>query len=290
MEECRFRRIVKMELSELLKKYGFAFKKSLGQNFISDENLLAAIARDAGIGADDLVLEIGAGAGTLTRALAERAQSVIAFEIDSALEPILRDALGNVSNARVVFADVIKLSDKEISALTGGRPFKVAANIPYYVTTPILFRFLESGLPVRSITVTVQKEVADRITASPDTPEYGALTLAVALRGKAFITREIGRTSFRPAPNVDSAVVHIDIEDKYDIQDSAVLRRLARAGFQMRRKILAANIAAAFPSVPKDKAKDILTSLGYSESIRGEALGTEDYIRIADAISDFLKS
>ena len=169
-----------MEILDILKKYSFVFKKSLGQNFLTDSQLLDAIARDAGVEKTDTVVEIGAGAGTLTRALAARAARVVAFDIDEALVPVLRESLTGVENAEVVFRDVLKCSDEELLGIIGGR-FKVVANIPYYITTPLVMRFAESSLPVDSVTVTVQKEVAERLVAEAGTPEYGAISATIAL-------------------------------------------------------------------------------------------------------------
>lgn len=273
-----------MDFKDVLRKYNFRYKKGLGQNFITDEQLLKAIAGDAGISDTDLVLEIGAGAGTLTRALAERAQEVIAFDVDKDLSDILKETVGGLPNVTTVFADVLELRDREITELTGGRSFKVVANLPYYITTPLLMRFIESGLPVTSLTVLVQKEVADRLCALSDTPDYGAVTLAVRLRGEAKIMRKVGRQVFYPAPNVDSAVVRVDIEDRYAAHgDIKTVKKLIRAGFAMRRKTLVNNISAAFP-ISKEEAAAILTNLGYRPAVRGEALSLEDYLKIADAL------
>ena len=266
-----------MEILDILKKYSFVFKKSLGQNFLTDSQLLDAIARDAGVEKTDTVVEIGAGAGTLTRALAARASKVVAFDIDEALVPVLRESLTGVENAEVVFRDVLKCSDEELLDIIGGR-FKVVANIPYYITTPLVMRFAESSLPVDSVTVTVQKEVAERLVAEAGTPEYGAISATVALRGNARITREISRKMFRPVPNVDSAVVRIDlVPDKFGADVGAV-SELVRKCFRMRRKTLLNNLIAA--GYGKEKARLAIERAGFPADVRGERLSAEDYVRL----------
>lgn len=266
-----------MEIIDILKKYSFVFKKSLGQNFLTDSQLLDAIARDAGVEKTDTVVEIGAGAGTLTRALAARAARVVAFDIDEALVPVLRESLAGVENAEVVFRDVLKCSDEELLGIIGGK-FKVVANIPYYITTPLVMRFAESSLPVDSVTVTVQKEVAERLVAEAGTPEYGAISATVALRGNARITREISRKMFRPVPNVDSAVVRIDlVPDKFGADVGAV-SELVRKCFRMRRKTLLNNLIAA--GYGKEKARLAIERAGFPVDVRGERLSAEDYVRL----------
>lgn len=273
-----------MEVKEILKKHGFVFKKNLGQNFLTEGSLLRAIVRDAGVTPSDVVVEIGTGAGTLTAVLAANAESVYTFDVDEALRPVLNETLAGLNNVVVNFEDVLKCSDEHIAEITKGRAFKVVANIPYYVTTPLIMRFLESSLPVESLTLMVQKEVAERLVAGPDTEQYGAITLAVELRGNASITRIVDRRLFHPVPKVDSAVVRIDIDrNKVHANNMALLEKLVRAGFQMRRKTLANNVEAVI-GVPKEKVKELLTELGYQPSVRGEALGLDDYIAIADAL------
>ena len=251
-----------MEILDILKKYSFVFKKSLGQNFLTDAQLLDAIARDAGVGKTDTVVEIGAGAGTLTRALAARAARVVAFDVDEALVPVLRESLAGVENAEVVFRDVLKCSDEELVAIIGGK-FKVVANIPYYITTPLVMRFAESALPVDSVTVTVQKEVAERLVAGAGTP----------------ITREVPRRMFRPVPNVDSAVVRIDfVRDKFGDTDVGAVSELVRQCFRMRRKTLYNNLIAAGHG--KEKARLAIERAGFSADVRGERLSAADYVKL----------
>lgn len=275
-----------MEVKEILRKYGFTFKKNLGQNFLTEGSLLRAIVKDAGVESEDIVVEIGTGAGTLTSAISEKAKHVYTFDVDTCLQPVLAETLAGKENVTINFLDVLKISDEKLKEIIGEQPFRVVANIPYYVTTPLIMRFLESDLNCKSLTVMVQKEVADRLIAEPDTENYGAITLAVELRGTARVTRNVARQLFHPAPKVDSAVVHIDIDDnKYEIKDKPFLQKLIRAGFQMRRKTLVNNIGASL-GITKDRAKEVLVSLGYSESIRGEALSIEDYIKIAESLHD----
>ena len=265
-----------MEILDILRKYSFVFKKSLGQNFLTDSLLLDAIARDAGVEKTDTVVEIGAGAGTLTRALAARASKVVAFDIDEALVPVLRESLAGVDNAEVVFRDVLKCSDEELLGIIGGR-FKVVANIPYYITTPLVMRFAESSLPVESVTVTVQKEVAERLVAEAGTPEYGAISATVALRGDARITRDVPRRMFRPVPNVDSAVVRIDfVRDKFPATDVGAVSELVRQCFRMRRKTLLNNLIAA--GYGKEKARLAIERAGFPADVRGERLSAKDYV------------
>lgn len=267
-----------MEILEILKKYSFVFKKSLGQNFLTDPQLLDAIARDAGVEETDTVVEIGAGAGTLTRALAARAARVVAFDVDEALVPVLRESLAGVENAEVVFRDVLKCSDEELNEIIGGR-FKVVANIPYYITTPLVMRFAESTLPVDSVTVTIQEEVAERLVAEAGTPEYGAISATVALRGDARITRTVPRRMFRPVPNVDSAVVRIDfVRYKFGDTDVNKVADLVRASFRMRRKTLFNNLVSA--GYAKDKAREAIERAGFAPDIRGERLSAEDYVKL----------
>lgn len=279
-----------MEIQQILRKYDFRFKKNLGQNFIADKGLLSAIVRDAGIENTDLVLEIGAGAGTLTRELSEKAAEVYAFEVDESLAPILAENLSELDNVKVYFRDILKMTDPQVEEITGGRAFKVAANLPYYITTPLIMRFLESRLPVTSLTVMVQKEVADRLIAKPSTPEYGAITLAVRQRGDAKIVRKVSKNMFYPAPKVDSAVVRIDINHPRDLSpEGKTLSRLIKAGFAMRRKTLVNNISMAF-GLSKEAAIAIIKSAGLPETIRGEALDLDNYKALAAAISALKES
>lgn len=271
-----------MDIPALLKKHGFSFSKKYGQNFITDYNLLRAIVSDAGVTRDDTALEIGAGAGTLTRALAESAGRVVAFEIDPSLSPVLDESLAGLNNVEVIMDDVTKWTDAELDDLTGS-DYKVVANLPYYITTPLLFTFLERENKPSSVTVMVQKEVAERICATPEKGDYGALSVAVALRGKASITRIVKRDCFTPAPNVDSAVIRIDLDPAAPTDRS--LYDLVAKSFAMKRKTLVNNLSAGY-AIPKPFAADLLVSLGFSPTVRAEQLAPSDFIRLNNAIKE----
>ena len=267
--------------ADLLKALGFRFNKALGQNFIFDTNLLDAVVADSGVSADDTVVEIGTGAGTLTARIADKCRKVFSFEVDEKLKPVLSLSLQGIDNVEVVFRDVLKMSDDEFRTLVGDGKFKVIANLPYYVTTPLIMRFIESGLDVESLTVMVQKEVADRICAAPATEDYSALTLAVEVFGTATLTRKVSRTVFRPSPNVDSAVVRIERErNKLQGKDIRLVKRLIRAAFAMRRKTLANNLQSAF-GMPKDEATALICEAGFAPTVRGEVLSLDDFVKLS---------
>lgn len=274
-----------MEISEILSRHGFSFKKGLGQNFITDTGLLGAVVRDAGVMKDDCVVEIGTGAGTLTRVLSAAADKVVSFDVDEALKPVLAETLAGLKNVEVYFKDVLRTDDSEIERVTGGKPFKVVANIPYYITTPLIMRFLESGLKVTSMTLMVQEEVAARLTALPGLADYGAVTVAVSLRGDARVTRKVPRGVFRPVPKVDSAVVRIDVYDKFSATDVKAASTLARAAFQMRRKTLINNLGALTPYT-KEQAAKALEKMGLDPRIRGEKLSAEEFVKLAKILSE----
>lgn len=272
-------------VADILSAAGFRFNKALGQNFIFDSNLLDAIVSDAGVTAEDTVVEIGTGAGTLTARLAARAKKVFSFEVDERLRPVLDLTLQGVGNAEVVFRDVMKMKDAEFTDIVGGGTFRVVANLPYYITTPLIMRFVESGLPVSSLAVMVQKEVADRLTAEVGSADYAAVTLAVRMFGDAAVMRTVDRRMFRPAPNVDSAVVRLDrVPGRLDGTDEKLVRKLVRTAFAMRRKTLVNNLSAAF-GIPKQSAAECVTACGFPADIRGERLSLDDFIRLSDAIA-----
>lgn len=274
-----------MSLKEILKKNDFTFQKKFGQNFLTDGNLLDSIVEKAGIGGDDTVVEVGCGGGTLTAAIAKKAKRVIGFEIDENLEPVLKETLAEYDNTEIIFRDVIKVSAGEIERIAGGG-YAVVANLPYYITTPVLMKFLEEGENVTSVTVTVQEEVADRLCALPGTPEYGAITVAVNAAGNAEKVMRIGRNLFYPVPNVDSAVVKITIDrDKYDSETRAMIRSVVRAAFQSRRKTLVNNLMQAF-KISRAEAESAVTAAGIEPMTRGETLGVEDYRRLAERLKE----
>jgi 16S rRNA (adenine1518-N6/adenine1519-N6)-dimethyltransferase len=258
---------------------GFRFKKSLGQNFIFDANLLNAVVSDSGATEDDIVVEVGAGAGGLTLALSKRVKKVFAFEVDESLKGILERELSGRENVEVIFRDVLKMTDGEIGKIVGG-PFKVVANLPYYITTPLIMRFLEGDLEVSDMTVMVQKEVAERFTAKHNTKEYSAVTLAVDFYSDAKILRTVNRNMFYPVPNVDSALIGFKIiPNKYAVLDRKKFLKFTSSAFAMRRKTLANNLNASF-GIEKQNAEKILTENGYSPSVRGEALSMRDFLRL----------
>ena len=272
-----------MQLKEVLVKNGFHFNKRFGQNFLTDTNLLRSIVDRAGITAEDTVIEIGVGGGTLTRAIAEKAKRVIGFEIDLNLKPVLNETLGGLENVEIVFKDIMKMPTEEIEKLVGGR-FSVVANLPYYITTPILMKFIEESDMVDSITVTIQEEVADRLCAKAGSSEYGAITAAIDAVGDADKIMRIDRKMFYPAPNVDSAVVKITMnKDKYDIKDMNAYRAGVRCAFLSRRKTLANNIMMSFKT-DRRTAEDMVVAVKGDAMARGETLTTEDFVALSEQI------
>ena len=267
-------------------KHNFRFNKSFGQNFISDVNLLSAIVEDAEITNEDLVVEVGAGAGTLTRELALQAKNVISYEIDNNLKPILADRLGDLPNLELRFADIMKVHADEINSL--GK-FKVVANLPYYITTPVTMFFLEQCKGAESVTVMVQKEVAERFCAKAGTSDYGAITIAVDFYGEAEIKRQVGRQMFFPVPNVDSAVLNIKIRDKYHPKCVKTFLRTVKCAFAMRRKTLSNNLMSNF-KFSREEIDTMLEKLEFQKSIRGERLTTADFVRLSDAIYEIMQA
>ena len=233
------------KVKDVLLSQGFKFKKQFGQNFITDTNLLSSIADGAGVTAQSTVVEIGCGAGTLTRAIAERAKKVVAFEIDRDLEPVLALTLAGVENAEVIFRDFLKVDMRAFEEKMP--PYLVVANLPYYITTPLVMKFIEDAKKCLSLTVMVQEEVADRFCATCGTPEYGAVTANIALRGECRVIKRVSRNMFSPRPNVDSAVVRIDIKDgNIAVKDAALYKKVVRAAFSSRRKTFENNLMQTF--------------------------------------------
>lgn len=275
-------------IKDIIRGVDFRFNKALGQNFITDSNLLDAIVADSGINGDDTVVEIGTGAGTLTRAIAKVAKKVYSFEVDKNLQPVLALSLQGVDNAEVIFRDVLKMKDDELKSVVGDS-FKVVANLPYYITTPLAMRFIESSLDVKSVTIMVQKEVALRFVAKPNTADYSAITLAIEMAGNAQITRNVSRNMFFPSPNVDSAVVRIDIDrTKLDGENAPLLHKLVRSSFAMRRKTLANNLSVAF-QIDKQEAGKLIEEAGFSPMVRGEALSLDDYKKLTKTLETRIK-
>lgn len=267
-----------MDIKQLLRDSGFRFNKQFGQNFLTDDILLQGICDDAEIHGGT-VLEIGAGAGTLTRKLSQNADKVIAFEIDRNLEKILAVTLADCTNTQVVIGDVMRYKMNDIETLCGGE-YKVVANIPYYITSPLLMNFVENGTKVTSLTLTIQKEVAERLSARPSTKDYGAITVAVQALADVFVTRILPRTLFYPQPNVDSAVVRIDIDrNKFDIADHKLFRKVVRVSFAMRRKTLVNNLTVGF-GVDRNVAEKLLVDCNLSVGCRGEELSVEQFVAL----------
>ncbi|MBO7219314.1 MAG: ribosomal RNA small subunit methyltransferase A [Clostridia bacterium] len=272
---------------ETLKEFDFKFNKSFGQNFIFDKNFLESIVRDCGITKDTTVVEIGAGAGTLTSMLCEHAKKVYSYEIDNNLKPILEIVQQKYTNLDLTFKDIMK---EDIAALEEriGEDYVIVANLPYYITTPIIFLFLDNATKLKSMSIMVQLEVAERITAKPNTADYGAITPSIDFRGDASIIKKVGRHMFTPAPNVDSAIVKIDFKKKYDIIDQAILEKVIKSAFAMRRKTLYNNLKASF-NLSKEVLEDVLTKCDLPLTIRGEALDTATFVKLANIISEILK-
>ena len=273
---------------EILQKYKFVFQKKFGQNFLIDEHVLEKIISAAGIGPNDFVVEIGPGIGTMTQYLAHAARGVAAVEIDKALIPILQDTLSAYDNVTVINEDVLKIDLKELAEkMNEGRPVKVVANLPYYITTPIIMGLFESHVPVESITVMVQKEVAERMQAGPGTKDYGALSLAVQYYAEPYIVANVPPNCFMPRPNVGSAVIRLQVHKNPDIRvkDESLMLRIIRASFNQRRKTLQ-NSLSHDPQlgISKEVVARILEEMGLSATIRGEALSLQQFAQFSDLV------
>lgn len=279
------------ETIAVLQKTNFRFKKQFGQNFLIDSSVLEHILNHAEINKEDLVLEIGPGIGTLTEALCEKAGFVIAIEIDDNLIPILKDNLSEMKNFSLLHGDALKVDFQELlSEHPEFSSVKVVANLPYYITTPILMSLLEKKLPFRSITVMVQKEVALRMKATPGTKDYGALSLAVQYYSIPEIVQEVPPHCFIPRPNVSSTVIHLQLHKKapVSVKDTALLFRTVKFSFMQRRKTLVNALSSGF-HLDKKRLQDMLSSLSYPENVRGETLRLEDFALISDAIGEMQK-
>ena len=273
---------------DILKKYGFNFNKAFGQNFIFDTNLLEKIVDDADVDNNTTVLEIGCGAGTLTRQISQRAKKVIGYEIDNNLKPVLAENLKDCKNVEIIFKDVMKESTSVIEEKLGDN-YVIVANLPYYITTPILFKFLTEATRLKRFVIMVQLEVAQRLCAKEGTSDYGAITVEIDSVANAKITRIVKKNMFTPAPKVDSAIVKIDFVDKYIIEDREVLQKLIRGAFQMRRKTLANNLKNTF-TFSSDKVDSILSYMNLQPSIRGESLSTTQFVELSNYIAKLLKN
>ena len=276
----------------VINKHEFAFQKKYGQNFLVDEGIVEKIVREAGVTKDDFVLEIGPGIGTMTQLLCEHAREVAAVEIDDKLIPILAETLSAYDNVTVINEDILKV---DIAALAGekngGRPIKVVANLPYYITTPIIMGLFESHVPIDSITVMVQKEVADRMKVGPGTKDYGALSLAVQFYAKPEIVINVPPECFIPRPNVGSAVIRLTRHKKNPVQvkDEKLMFKLIRASFNQRRKTLANGLNNSSEiNYTKEQIAKAIETLSRGASIRGEALTLAEFARLADIFTDMV--
>ena len=277
----------------VLQKYHFNFQKKFGQNFLIDTTVLDRIISSAEITKEDCVLEIGPGIGTMTQYLAERAGSVVAVEIDKALIPILQDTLKEWDNVSVIHGDILKTDIRKIAdEKNQGRPIKVVANLPYYITTPIIMGLFESHVPVDSITVMVQKEVADRMQTGPGNKDYGALSLAVQYYADPYIVANVPPNCFMPRPKVGSAVIRLTChqEKPVQVQDEKLMFNIIRASFNQRRKTLANGLKnAATLDFTKEEVEAAIDALGKGASVRGETLTLEEFARLSDLLSPYKK-
>ena len=276
---------------EILDKYGFSFQKKFGQNFLIDENVVRKIVREAGVTKDDFVLEIGPGIGTMTQILCEEAREVVAVEIDKKLIPILtQDTLSYYDNVTVINEDILKLDIVKLAnERNGGKPIKVVANLPYYITTPIIMGLFESQVPLDSITIMVQKEVADRMQVGPGTKDYGALSLAVQFYARPQIVLTVPASCFMPRPNVDSAVIRLERfkEPPVDVTDQHLMFNIIRASFNQRRKTMTNSVVNAGLGITKEKLLTALEACGLPATVRGEALTLEQFAMLSNHISAY---
>ena len=272
------------DLRSVLEKHGFHFKKQFGQNFISDTNLLESIVTASGIDENTTVVEIGCGAGTLTRALAEKAKKVYAYDVDTALQPVLAETLAGLDNVEVIFRDFTKVNLPQLDEEIG--EFTVVANLPYYITTPLITKLLEESEKVQGISIMVQEEVAERFCAKENTAEYGSITAAIALKGEAKIVKRVSRNLFYPRPNVDSAVVKITFDrGRVAVKSEKAYRQTVKCAFLNRRKTLENNLVNFF-KLTREQAKQVLSTAGIDEKARGETLSPQRLAVLADTLLD----
>ena len=273
---------------EVIKKYEFCFQKKFGQNFLIDGHVLDKIIAGAGVTKDDMVLEIGPGIGTMTQYLAEAAGKVVAVEIDRNLLPILQETLADYDNVKVIHADVLSLDlEKLVQEENGGRPIKVVANLPYYITTAIIMALFEQLVPLAFVTVMVQKEVAARMKSGPGSKDYGALSLAVQYYAEPYIVANVPCNCFMPRPNVDSAVIRLTRyeEPPVQVKDEKMLFKIIRASFNQRRKTLQNGLNNSSElNFTKDQIAAAIAAAGFSPSVRGEALTLEQFARLTDIL------
>ncbi|MFI3230451.1 MAG: 16S rRNA (adenine(1518)-N(6)/adenine(1519)-N(6))-dimethyltransferase RsmA [bacterium] len=275
---------------EIIKKYEFAFKKNFGQNFLVDQHVLDKIINSADVTEEDVIIEIGPGIGTLTSALAKHAKKVIAVEIDNTLIPILEDTLSNYSNIEIINEDILKVDINKIAQENNGSKIKIVANLPYYITTPIIMNILENELPVESITVMIQKEVASRMSAKSGTKEYGSLSLVVQYFSEPYLVANVPRNCFMPRPNVDSAVIRLTTLKSHpvEVENKEEFFALIKIAFSQRRKTLLNCIYNSKEfSFDKEKISIILVESGFDPNIRGEKLELKDFEILSKTINKY---
>ncbi|MBU5427974.1 16S rRNA (adenine(1518)-N(6)/adenine(1519)-N(6))-dimethyltransferase RsmA [Tissierella pigra] len=272
-------------VKKILSKHGFKFSKSLGQNFLMDGNIVRKIADAGEITPDDYIIEIGPGIGTLTEELALRAKKVVAIEIDNTLLPILDETIGKYKNVEIVHEDVLKVDmEKLINEKLNGGPVKVVANLPYYVTTPIIGKLIEDNLNLDAIIVMVQKEVAERMESGPGGKEYGSLSIFVNFYSKPKIIVKVPKTVFMPQPKIDSAVIKLDIKKELPDVDKEKFFKVVKASFSKRRKTLVNALSTYGFDIAKEDIKNTLKTLNIDENIRAESLSVEDFIKISKTL------
>ena len=275
--------------AQIIQKYQFAFQKKFGQNFLVDSNILDKIIESAQITREDCVLEIGPGIGTMTQRLAEEAREVVAVEIDRNLIPVLEDTLSAYANVTVINADILKFDlNRLVEERNGGRPIKVVANLPYYITTPIIMALFEKHVPLQSVTIMVQKEVADRMQEGPGTKDYGALSLAVQYYAKPEIVTRVPASCFMPKPNVDSTVIRLTRYENPPVEtaDEAWLFAVIRASFNQRRKTLVNGLTnAGYPGIGRQQVEEALSGMGLALTVRGETLTLEQFAELSNRLS-----
>lgn len=273
------------DVKTILAECGFFFKKQLGQNFITDKNLLSSIVNLSGAGKNDTVVEIGSGAGTLTRALSEKVKRVIAFEVDKTLAPVLERTLSGCGNAEVIFDDFLKTDLDGLERETGD--YFVVANLPYCVAAPLIMKLIENSRKCKGLCVMVQEEAAERLCAAAGSPEYGAVTAMVALRAECAIVKRVPRSLFMPRPNVDSAVVKFAFGRGVDVSDRALYKKVVHAAFSSRRKTLENNLVNCF-RLSRQQAREILSECGIDLKARGETLAPRQFASLSEVIAKYM--